>query len=324
MRRFTTLPLLIVSSFSMMTSAAPKDEETKPSLNFNLPVKTAGGTQLWTDHLWREGYRVQQNSLTGHWRLLNPSNVRQGWGTRKQCLTMLDKMKPASPSRERQHVIILLHGLMRTHHSMKPLEQTLSEDGTVIRFAYASSRSSISDHAAALRSVLEGLPANTTFSFVGHSMGNIVVRHLIGDLNRERDPRKVLPRCQSMVMLGPPNQGAAIARRLAPTGVFGLVTGKGGLELGPKWKEFENKLATPSFPFAIIAGDLDKSGNNPLIGKSSDYVVSAEESRLKGAESFETVPVAHSFLMSDKRAKDITVKFLRKYAPEKKKTESNG
>ncbi len=99
-------------------------------------------------------------------------------------------------------------------------------------------------------------PPETQFSFVGHSMGNIVVRHLISDLQRDGDPHGVLDRCRSMVMLGPPNQGAAIARRLAPTGLYGILTGKGGLELGPDWEDFVQNLATPSFPFAIIAGDV--------------------------------------------------------------------
>ena len=73
---------------------------------------------------------------------------------------------------------------------------------------------------------MEGMPDETEFSFVGHSMGGIVVRHLVGDLQRD-DPGDLLKRCRSLVMLGPPNQGASIARRLARTGVFGLVSGKG-------------------------------------------------------------------------------------------------
>ena len=116
----------------------------------------------------------------------------------------------------------LLHGLMRTNHSMKPVEVAL-EDKLVdetIRFSYASTRQSISDSAEALREILEDQPSNSRFCFVGHSMGNIVVRHLIGDLQRDGDPKAILSRCIGMAMLGPPNQGASIARNLAPTGHF--------------------------------------------------------------------------------------------------------
>jgi pimeloyl-ACP methyl ester carboxylesterase len=283
---------------------------------FNLAIKTGGGTQLWTDYCYREGFRVQRNAMTGHWRLLDPNDVRKGWGSREQCMAMLDQLQPKSDETAApKHFVVLLHGLMRTHHSMKPIANRLAEEGhsDVIRFSYASTRSSIADHSQALREVLEDLPANTQFSFVGHSMGNIVVRHLIGRL-QEDDPKHLLDRCHAMVMLGPPNQGAAISRRLAPTGVFGWITGQGGLELGPQWDRFVEELAIPPFPFLIIAGDL--SGlpiTNPLVDGSSDFVVSVEEAALEGAQGLETVPVLHSFLMNDTTAVDMTLKFLREH-----------
>ena len=303
-------------------STVPEGEnETKPSLGTSLLSKTAGGTQLWTDHLYRGEFRIQQNVLTGHWRLLDADDVRRTWGTRAECEALLDDLQPKTSLKEKpgespKHVVVLLHGLMRTRHSMKPLETKLAEAGyqDIIRFSYASSRSSIADHAQALREVLENFPTDTQFSFVGHSMGNIVVRHLISDLQRDGDPDGVLDRCRSMVMLGPPNQGAAIARRLAPTGLFGILTGKGGLELGQDWEDFGQNLATPPFPFAIIAGDV--SGNriqNPLVDGSGDFVVSLDEARLEGAESFETVPVLHSFLMNDDTANDRTVEFIKSH-----------
>ncbi len=280
----------------------------------NIPTKTAGGTQLWTDHLWRDGFRVQQHAWTGHWRLLDDKNVRRGWGTKTQCSEALNELKPPPKTTTKAaHFVILLHGLMRTAHSMKPMETSFREAGfeNVIRFSYASSRRSIGDHAAALREVLEDLPAGSEFSFVGHSMGGIVVRHAVGDLQRAGDRAGILPRCRSLVMLGPPNQGAAIARRLAPTGLYGIVTGKGGLELGPKWNEFVNHLAMPPFPFAIIAGDLsEKRLQNPLVDRSGDYLVSVEEAKLEGSEAFHIIPVIHSMLMRDKRSIELTIDFV--------------
>jgi pimeloyl-ACP methyl ester carboxylesterase len=291
--------------------ASEPDGRTAPQ--WNLPLKTAGGTQFWTDHLYRSGYRIQQNALTGHWRLLDSNDVRRAWGTRGQCQSVLDGLQPET-SKSPKNVVVLIHGLMRTHHSMKPLELGLTdlEDAELIRFSYASTRSSIGNHAAALREVLEGFPANTRFSFVGHSMGNIVVRHLVGDLQRERDPHGVLVRCRSMVMLGPPNQGAAIARRLAPTGLYEMITGKGGMELGVGWQDFAENLATPPFPFAIIAGDLNQI-QNPLVDGSSDFVVSVEEARLAGSESFERVAVLHSVLMNDESVKKRTSQFIKSH-----------
>ncbi len=292
----------------------PVTDEKKKVSRFNIPTKTAGGTQVWTDHSYRDGYRIQEHSLTGHFRLLDSGNIRRAWGTYDQCEATLDTIIPAKSITENpKHVAVLLHGLMRTSHSMKTLELALLNEklDDVIRFQYASTRRSIDDHAAALRKVLENQPSNTEFSFAGHSMGNIVVRRLVGELQADGDPTNILPRCRSMVMLGPPNQGASISRRLAPTGLYGIVTGKGGMQLGPQWNEFVKKLATPPFPFAIVAGDVSANIiSNPLVDGDGDFVVSLDEAKLQGCAEFHTLPVLHSFLMNDPRAVDFAVKFI--------------
>jgi hypothetical protein len=103
-----------------------------------------------------------------------------------------------------------------------------------------------------------------------------------------------------MVMLGPPNQGALIAKRMKSTGVFEWLTGSGGMQMGPTFDEISPTLATPPFRFAIIAGDLSGGKiQNPLLTGPSDLIVTVEETKLDGAASHETVPVAHSFLMEN-------------------------
>ncbi len=280
---------------------------------FNVALPTAGGAQLWTDLEVRGGYRVQRNALTGHCRILDPSNVRRGWGSETDSTELLDQLCPEIPEPAAKPVVVLMHGLMRTDGSMKSLEKALRADGyeQIIRFGYASTRSSLSESAAALHRVLAGQHPDAEFCFVGHSMGNIVTRHLVGDLQRERDPDEILPRCRAMVMLGPPNQGAAIARRLGPTGVFEWIAGPGAMELGSRWADVEASLATPPFPFAIVAGTF-KSGaiRNPLVDGESDFVVSFEEAQLEGAEVVHQVPVLHSFLMNGEAVQQWTVDYL--------------
>ncbi len=289
----------------------------------NLPLKTVGGAQLWTDHRWRNGWRLQQHAWTGHWRLLDAQNVRRAWGSREGCTAALDRLHPRGPGDETpKHAVVLLHGLMRTHRSMKPLEDAIGamdqlgeKPLEMVRFSYASSRRSVADHAAALREVLEGLHPQTELSFVAHSMGNIVVRFLIGDLQRHADPLELLKRCQSMVMIGPPNQGAAIARRLGKLGLFKFVTGPGGMELGVEWKAFADRLAVPPFPFAIIAGSRAESSiQNPLVEGEGDFIVGVEEAKLEGAEEFTTVDALHAFLTRDPQVIQFTLDFLSAHA----------
>jgi hypothetical protein len=274
----------------------------------NLQLPTIGGKQFWTDHRWQQGWRIQQNAITEHWRLLDPDNVRVAWGSRAACEQELDRHQSDLHSRQRH--IVLIHGLFRSAASMLTLRQVLEEHnlGQTVLFEYASSRAAIADHANALREVVAGLPPESPISFVGHSMGNIVLRHAFADWEAAGD-RVVLGRVESVVMLGPPNQGAAIARQLAKMPVYGWLAGPGGLELGPDWKRLEQSLGVPPCPVGIVAGRLSEGFTNPLVGEAGDFVVSVEETHLPGAELLE-VNQLHSLLMDDPRVQQATTAFI--------------
>lgn len=281
---------------------------------FNVKMPTLGGKQFWTDYRWDDGWRLQENAITGHWRVLSPKNTRYGWGTRAACEKVFQEH--IDPDRiPDDRVIVLLHGLMRSSGSMAPVGESLQKEGIgrPIAFEYASTRQGISHHAKALRELLESLPGSPRIDMVAHSMGNIVLRHLIADLQREGDPKNLLQRFGGIVMLGPPNQGADIARQLGKLGLFELVTGEGGMQLGPAWEAFQHHLATPHCPFLIVAGDLQSSWMvNPIVQGPSDLVVRTEEAFLEGCTDFVTVPVLHSFLMNDEAVQGKVVDFLRR------------
>lgn len=309
-------PTLFLITYLILCSIAVSQPPEPSSFGLpNLKSPTLGGKQFWTDHTWRQGWRIQCNALTGHWRLLDPENIRHAWGTRVACEAALESQKLAAALPTKK-AVVMLHGLMRSTDSMRPVGDRLAKiDGgqaySLVYFEYASTRSSMSDHAQALREVIAGLPDDIELSFVGHSMGNIVLRHLIGDLERAGD-QATLSRFSHVVMLGPPNQGASIARQLAKTGVFGWVTGKGGLELGQDWEVFERKLSTPACPFGIIAGRLPEySPTNPLVGAEGDFVVSVEETKLDGETDFLEVPRLHTFLMQDTAVQAAVERFLQ-------------
>jgi len=284
----------------------------------SLAHQTLGGLQLWTDHLYRAGYRIQRHALTGHWRLIDAHNRRLVSGQRDECDTRLEQEMPRSVWNEvNEPFVVLLHGLMRTSFCMRPLQRWLLKAGFkhVTRFAYASTRASILDHGAALVSYIQSLPPHSRLSFVGHSMGNIVLRAAIGQLRHAADgglSDTLLARFHRVVMLGPPNQGAMIARRLAKTRLFGLISGSSAMELGPHWPQVNHMLATPPCPFAILAGDRSAGMlQNPLVEGPSDYFVRVEEAWLEGAQEFATLPLPHAILMTDRRALEFVTRFLK-------------
>jgi pimeloyl-ACP methyl ester carboxylesterase len=212
----------------------------------------------------------------------------------------------------------LLHGLMRSSDSMETLVKAFDSRGDMrpVTFTYASTQASIDDHAAALREWVDNLPGHPRLSFVGHSLGNIVLRRTVAMWQRDGDPEQVLPRMHRVVMLGPPNQGSSIARQLARLGLFEKITGTSGQELGLVWNDLQEKLGTPACPFCIVAGDLSEGSlQNPLIAGKSDFVVTLDETKLDGAAENIIVPVLHSFLMSDSRVIDATLKFIEPLPP---------
>ena len=52
----------------------------------NVDFPTAGGKVFWDTLAERDGWRIQQNKLTCHIRILNSHDVRKAWGTPKQLL----------------------------------------------------------------------------------------------------------------------------------------------------------------------------------------------------------------------------------------------
>lgn len=46
--------------------------------NINFP--TMGGVWFWNDLASYNGWRIQQNTLTKHCRVLDPDDVRRAWG----------------------------------------------------------------------------------------------------------------------------------------------------------------------------------------------------------------------------------------------------
>ena len=300
------------SSGSASAARLPcKSHGHDPSPQLQPANATLGGKQLWTDHAWRQGWTIQRHAVTHHYRLLDPQHVRWAWGTRERCQHELDRRAP-DRQLAAERIVILLHGLMRTSGCMRELGEYLQAqmDCQPICFEYASTRGSLAEHAAALAELIDGLPPDQPLHFVGHSMGNIVVRHYLGDLELDQQWSK-LERVQSVVMLGPPNQGASIARMLSKTVAFGWLAGRGAVELGPGWEQVQQRLATPRCPFGIIAGRLaDPLVPNPLVEGEGDYVVSVEETRLPGAADMLEVDCLHSFLMNCPAVQQATAQFI--------------
>lgn len=284
--------LLTVIAFAIAIAA---------EFGMNIPFPTLGGRQLWADVVVRDDWRIQRHVWTGHHRLLDERDVRRAWGGLDRCVEQLEVRQPPDlrgllPADARgRRAIVLLHGIVRSRHSLDDLHTGLEADGwLVVDIGYPSTRADLADHAAQVAGVLDALEDVTSVSFVTHSMGGLVVRTLLdrpGDAWRERmDVDRVC-------MLFPPNQGADNADRLYQTWWYRLMFGPAGQQLT---SEASRSMPTPDMMLGIIAGGVgDDAGRSRAIPGDDDGRVSVEETKLEGAQAHIVLPVGHSFGMND-------------------------
>lgn len=257
----------------------------------NVPMKTLGGKQLWGDVHFFQGWTIQQNVYTGHFRLLDPRDVRHAWGSFESCKLKLDQIRKERKLPEMEgEAVVLLHGIFRSSKAMKRVQERLETDGyLVVPFDYPSTRVDIAASAKMLGKVVQSLEGVRKISFVTHSMGGLVVRSWLG---AGGDPRA---RC--LVMMGTPNKGAEVADILRDWHLYRLILGPAGQQLVAHQSGVISKLPVPKIPFAVVAGGKGSiDGYNPLIPGDDDGLVAVSSARLEGAEDSITLPVLHSFL----------------------------
>ncbi len=279
-----------------------------------FPMPTLGGKQFWADEFFFHQWRIQRNVVTGHCRLLDENNLRHAWGTYAQCRAKLDQIK-----RQRKlppmcgKAVVVLHGLFRTRSSMNKLCKHLGQQGgyTVFNVGYPSTRRAVAGHAAALAQIVDNLDGISRIDFVGHSMGNIVIRHYLADQTDKSTGRRPDRRIHRLVMLGPPNQGSVAAMALSKNGLFTTLAGTPGKQLGQEWSNLKGKLATPQMEFGIIAGGRqDDTGFNPLLPGDDDGIVTVANTHLEGAADFVVVRVLHFSMMDDPKVIEYVLRFL--------------
>lgn len=281
----------------------------------NVPLPTLGGKQFWADVLHFHQWRIQRHVYTGHCRLIDARNVRRAWGSFDHCRALLDEIvrrdrlpRMCGPG------VVVLHGLVRTRSAMRSLCRYLRDVGgyQVFNVSYPSTRAEVGWHAQNLASILANLQEVAPIHFVAHSLGNLVIRHCLRDAAHATDMPSVTDRLGRMVMLGPPNQGALLARRLIKLPILSMIFGPAGRQLAREWNDLAPRLAVPPCEFGILAGGRGhQAGWNPLLRGDDDLVVSVDETRLEGARDFVVLPVAHTFMMKNPGVQEATLRFLR-------------
>mgnify|MGYP001431498856 CR=1 FL=1 len=188
--------------------------------------------------------------------------------------------------------VVLLHGLGRTHRSMRPMEASLEAAGyRVVNLGYPSREHTVTALADTLAAALDRCCADDAgpVHFVTHSLGGIVVRQFLATHPFDRLGR--------VVMLSPPNQGSEIIDRLPPE-LLDRVLGPAAAALSTDSTAVPARLPPAGFELGVITGD---ASINPLFSwwlpGEDDGKVSVESAWVEGTDDFLVVPYTHAFIM---------------------------
>lgn len=261
---------------------------------------------MWLDKVFYGGWRIQKNILTGHHRLLSARDFRKAWGSFEACKKVLEKQihsgKIKNPN---PHLILLVHGMAGFPQTFFILERHLRREGYFVDgYNFPSLAGTLENQADDFNFFLGHLEGIRELTLIGHSQGGAVIRKALETTASWQKKIKL----NGVVMIGTPNQGAALAdytKRLKALGKF-----------APKVRdqlttEYSKTLGVPKGRVGLIAGSfLGGKGINPVVKGDDDGVVGVEEVWIDGVKDRLVVRSDHFSLANRKATRQAILRFL--------------
>lgn len=204
--------------------------------------------------------------------------------------------------------VILLHGLARSSLSMMLLEYRLEKAGyALVNKDYDSTTAPVEELAIPVVSeALDECKAKgyERVSFVTHSMGGILLRYFYLHSDAQRP--------ESVVMLGPPNQGSEVVDNLKDVPGFELINGPAGMQLGTRQSDIPKSLGPVDFELGVIAGTQSINWIlSSILPETDDGKVTVDNTRVEGMCSFLTMPTTHPLMMNNADVTQEVIHFLK-------------
>lgn len=271
---------------------------------------TMGGSQLWEDVFFYQKWRIQRNYRTKEYRLLDPWDIQRHSGGFENCRrAFLDYIEIYEISRQRGHMVIMLHGLGDSKNIFKPLWRAVLKEGLMAAaINYPSTRKRIDSHVRQLEFLLNNLEDVQEVSFVTKGVGGIILRKLMAIESPWQKKLKI----RRIVQVCPPNQGSKLFAWLEKYSFFRWL-------LGPMLKEVspQNMLFIPNFPkgteFGVISTDF--AGKNLLKYVSQSFqkaLPTPRESDIEGAKDTIYIGNASFNVFNNPKIVQACVRFLTK------------
>lgn len=226
--------------------------------------------------------------------------------TRRSVVSIIGALLILSLTAHGRDTVVLLHGLVRTSHSMRKIERALEAEGyQVLNLDYPSRDfpiETLSEMVA--KEITEGTTDADHIHIVTHSMGGILVRYI-----QQHFP---IERLGKVVMLSPPNHGNEVVDTLGNSKIFRWINGPAGLQLGTEDGGLVAKLPLVDFELGVITGDRSINWMlSCMITGKDDGKVSITSAQIDGMSAFKIVHASHPFIMKDRDVIAAVLSFLK-------------
>lgn len=198
-------------------------------------------------------------------------------------------------------MVVLVHGIWMHGLAMQVIGKLLEQEGfRTHRVSYDFLGASPAENAEALCAEIRAL-GEPAVHLVGHSLGGIVVLHLL-----HAHPELAIGR---VVLLGSPVKGSGVARRVHDNALLRPLLGRsveGGLLGGAPGHDGR-------VPLGIVTG-IGRFGVSALLypqEETSDGVVAESETELDNVTERVSVPRSHSALIFSRQCAAHVARFLR-------------
>lgn len=212
-------------------------------------------------------------------------------------------------AQEKQEIVVLLHGILRSKTDMLFLRKNFEENGyDTLNILYPSREKSLEDLSEFVHEKIINHPGysdDTTVNFVTHSMGGLITRYYIARYK----PKNL----GKVVMLGPPNTGSEFADWLTETEalapIYKMLFGTAGQQLTTKHKHIDREI---NYPLGVIAGNASINPLAPwILDGEHDGIVPVERTKIEGMKDHIIMPATHSFMMFNPQVINQALYFLQ-------------
>lgn len=210
---------------------------------------TLGGLQFWEDVFYYQKWRIQRNTFTNKYRLLDSWNIRRFSGTYEECRNKFAHFSDVYQlPRQKGHLVIMIHGLGGTANRFSKMQKEMNESHlNAMALTYPSTRKSFKNNCKQIDLLLNNLDDINEVSFITHGIGGVIIREI---LNKESLWQYRI-KLNKVIQINPPNREGRFWDRLKSYRIF-----KG--MFGPMLKEYDSKnlAKIPGFSNNIEFGIL--------------------------------------------------------------------